>query len=60
VIDVVWQGCHTYNVEAFLIQKHVEEKYHLPYLKLETDYSPSDSSQLKVRIQALLEIVNNK
>jgi benzoyl-CoA reductase/2-hydroxyglutaryl-CoA dehydratase subunit BcrC/BadD/HgdB len=60
VIDVVWQGCHTYNVEAFLIQKHVEEKYHLPYLKLETDYSPSDSSQLKVRIQALLEIVKNR
>lgn len=60
VIDVVWQGCHTYNVEAFLIQKHVDEKYHLPYLKLETDYSPSDSSQLKVRIQALLEIVKNR
>jgi len=60
VIDVAWQGCHTYNVESFLIQKHVEEKYHLPYLKLETDYSPSDSSQLKVRIQALLEIVKNR
>ncbi|MFH1231233.1 MAG: double-cubane-cluster-containing anaerobic reductase [Planctomycetota bacterium] len=60
VIDVVWQGCHTYNVEAFLIQKYIEEKYHLPYLKLETDYSPSDSSQLKVRIQAMLEIVKNR
>jgi benzoyl-CoA reductase/2-hydroxyglutaryl-CoA dehydratase subunit BcrC/BadD/HgdB len=60
VVDLVWQGCHTYNVESFLIQKYFEEKHHLPYLKLETDYSPSDSSQLKVRIQALLEIVKNR
>jgi len=60
VIDLVWQGCHTYNIEASLIQKHIEEKHHLPYLKLETDYSPSDSAQLKVRIQALLEIVKGR
>ncbi|MFH1228126.1 MAG: double-cubane-cluster-containing anaerobic reductase [Planctomycetota bacterium] len=60
VIDVVWQGCHTYNVESFLIQKYFEEKHHLPYLKLETDYSQSDSAQIKVRVQALLEIVKSK
>lgn len=60
VIDLVWQGCHTYNIEAVLVQKHIEEKHHLPYLKLETDYSPSDSAQLKVRVQALLEIVKGR
>ena len=60
VIELVWQGCHTYNIEAFLVQKHIEQKHRMPYLKLETDYSPSDSSQLKVRIQALLEIIKNK
>lgn len=60
VIDLVWQGCHTYNIESFLVQKHIAQKHRLPYLKLETDYSPSDAAQLKVRIQALLEIVKGR
>lgn len=60
VVELVWHACHTYNIEAFLAQTHIEKKHKLPYLKLETDYSPSDSAQLKVRIQALLEIAKNK
>jgi benzoyl-CoA reductase/2-hydroxyglutaryl-CoA dehydratase subunit BcrC/BadD/HgdB len=60
VIDLVWQGCHTYNIEATLVKQHIENQHELPYLKLETDYSPSDSAQIKVRVQALLEIVKNK
>jgi benzoyl-CoA reductase/2-hydroxyglutaryl-CoA dehydratase subunit BcrC/BadD/HgdB len=60
VIDLVWQGCHTYNIESFLVQKHITKRHRLPYLKLETDYSPSDTAQLKVRIQALLEIVKGR
>jgi benzoyl-CoA reductase/2-hydroxyglutaryl-CoA dehydratase subunit BcrC/BadD/HgdB len=56
VIDLVWQACHTYNVESFFIDRFVREELGLPYLKIETDYSTSDREQLQVRIQTLLEI----
>ncbi len=56
VIDLVWQACHTYNVESHLVGELVRNKLKLPFLKVETDYSPSDREQLKVRINALMEI----
>ena len=56
VIDLTWQACHTYNIEAYEVQKLVKAK-ELPYLHLETDYSSSDLESLKVRIEALLEMV---
>ena len=57
VIDLVWQACHTYNVESFFIDKFVREEMNLPYLKIETDYSSSDREQLKVRIQTAMELI---
>lgn len=56
VIDLTWQACHTYNIEAYTIQKAVRE-LDIPYLQLETDYSTSDLESLKVRIEALLEMI---
>jgi benzoyl-CoA reductase/2-hydroxyglutaryl-CoA dehydratase subunit BcrC/BadD/HgdB len=56
VLDLVWHACHTYNVEAFFIERFVRNELGLPYLKIETDYSASDREQLGVRIQTLLEI----
>lgn len=58
VIDTVWQGCHTFNVESALVQRVTREELGLPYLKLETDYSGADVGQLSVRIEAFLETVN--
>lgn len=60
VIDLSWQGCHTYNVEAYSVKKFVTEKLGLPALILETDYSESDTEQLRVRIEAFLEIVRER
>ena len=57
VIDLTWQACHTYNVEAFGITEFVEETLGLPTLHLETDYAESDTEQLRVRIQAYLEML---
>ncbi|MHC4661644.1 MAG: double-cubane-cluster-containing anaerobic reductase [Planctomycetota bacterium] len=57
VVDLVWQACHTYNVEAFLIEKFVREELGLQYLKVETDYSDSDREQIKVRLQTLIEMI---
>jgi benzoyl-CoA reductase/2-hydroxyglutaryl-CoA dehydratase subunit BcrC/BadD/HgdB len=55
VIELVWQGCLTYDVESALVRQMVQEELHLGYLKIQTDYSPSDSARLGTRIQALLE-----
>ncbi|MCG7586253.1 double-cubane-cluster-containing anaerobic reductase [Photobacterium sp. OFAV2-7] len=56
VIDLVWQACHTYNVESVLLHEFVRKELGLAYLKVETDYSSSDREQLKVRVQTLLEL----
>jgi benzoyl-CoA reductase/2-hydroxyglutaryl-CoA dehydratase subunit BcrC/BadD/HgdB len=57
IIDLTWQACHTYNVEAFRINELVEQSLGRPTLHLETDYSESDSGQLRLRIEAYLEIL---
>ncbi|MGI5921860.1 MAG: double-cubane-cluster-containing anaerobic reductase [Syntrophomonadaceae bacterium] len=56
VIDLTWQACHTYNIEAHTVGQLVKGKG-LPYLHLESDYSNSDMESLKVRIEAMLEMV---
>jgi len=56
VVDLVWQACHTYNVESFQVGGFVRKELNLPCLKVETDYSPGDREQIMVRIQTLLEM----
>ncbi|NMA52025.1 MAG: 2-hydroxyacyl-CoA dehydratase [Peptococcaceae bacterium] len=58
VVDLTWQACHTYNVEAELVRQLVTEEYGLPYLQLETDYSTSDVEQLKTRAAAFIEMMD--
>ncbi|MEZ4599411.1 MAG: double-cubane-cluster-containing anaerobic reductase [Syntrophotaleaceae bacterium] len=60
VIDLTWQGCHTYNIESHALKRLVQEKIGLPFLQIETDYSESDSEQLKVRIEAFLEMLGRR
>jgi benzoyl-CoA reductase/2-hydroxyglutaryl-CoA dehydratase subunit BcrC/BadD/HgdB len=57
VIDLSWQACHTYNVEAFRVNEFVQQTLGVPTLHLETDYSESDTGQLRVRIEAYLEML---
>jgi benzoyl-CoA reductase/2-hydroxyglutaryl-CoA dehydratase subunit BcrC/BadD/HgdB len=57
VIDLTWQACHTYNIEAFLVEEYIGKTFDLPTLHLETDYSQSDTEQLRVRIEAFLEML---
>ena len=47
-------------MEAFKVKKFVTEELGLPSLHLETDYSESDTEQLRVRIEAFLEMVRDK
>jgi benzoyl-CoA reductase/2-hydroxyglutaryl-CoA dehydratase subunit BcrC/BadD/HgdB len=57
VIDLTWQACHTYNVEAYQVNEFVDESFGIPTLHLETDYSESDTEQIRVRIEAYLEML---
>lgn len=57
IVDLTWQGCQTYAVESWSLKKYVQDTLQLPFLQIETDYSETDTEQLKVRIEAFLEML---
>ncbi len=57
VIELVWQACLTYDIESFHVRKVTEEELRIPYLKITTDYSPSDSARISARVEALFETI---
>jgi len=60
VIELIWQACLTYDVESTRVKRFVEGELGIPYLRIETDYSPSDSARIGVRVEALLETVRSR
>lgn len=60
VVELVWQACLTYDVESRQVRELAEKKLRLPYLHIETDYSPGDSARLATRIQATLETARSR
>jgi benzoyl-CoA reductase/2-hydroxyglutaryl-CoA dehydratase subunit BcrC/BadD/HgdB len=60
VIELVWQACLTYDIESFHVRRLAEEELRLPYLKITTDYSPSDSARILARVEALVETVRGR
>ena len=57
IIELIWQACLTYDVESNRIRRLAESELRLPYLRIETDYSPSDSARIALRVEALFETV---
>ncbi len=60
IVDLVWQACLTYDVESVRVRRHVERKHGLPVLKIVTDYAPSDSQQLRLRIEAFVAMLKER
>jgi len=60
VVELIWQACLTYDVESNRVRRLVEQELSLPYLRIETDYSPSDSARIAVRVEALFETVRGR
>jgi benzoyl-CoA reductase/2-hydroxyglutaryl-CoA dehydratase subunit BcrC/BadD/HgdB len=60
IIDLIWQACITYDVESYLVKKLAEKELGIPYLRIETDYSPSDSARIALRVEALFETIHEK
>ena len=56
VIEMVLQACHTFNVEAMIIERKMKSM-NVPYTKIETDYSTPDSGQIETRIAAFIEML---
>jgi len=59
IIELIWQACLTYDVESARVRELAGE-LGIPYLRIETDYSPSDSARIAVRVEALFETVRGK
>lgn len=57
VIDATLQNCHPYTVEHTSVATLIEDTADIPVLHVNTGYSPSDSEQIRVRIEALLEML---
>jgi benzoyl-CoA reductase/2-hydroxyglutaryl-CoA dehydratase subunit BcrC/BadD/HgdB len=60
VIELLWQACLTYDVESCRVRRLAERELGIPYLRVETDYSPSDSARIAVRVEALFETVRGR
>ncbi|MHC4122126.1 MAG: double-cubane-cluster-containing anaerobic reductase [Planctomycetota bacterium] len=60
IIELIWQACITYDVESYYIKQLAEKELGIPYLRIETDYSPSDSARIAVRVEALFETVHER
>jgi benzoyl-CoA reductase/2-hydroxyglutaryl-CoA dehydratase subunit BcrC/BadD/HgdB len=56
IIDLTWQACHTYNIEAYWINQ-LAEQLGQPYLHVETGFSDADRENLRIRIEAFIEII---
>jgi benzoyl-CoA reductase/2-hydroxyglutaryl-CoA dehydratase subunit BcrC/BadD/HgdB len=56
IVHYSLQFCHTYNIEAIKL-KEACEKHHIPFLAIESDYSPEDVGQIQTRVEAFLEQV---
>jgi len=60
VVDLTWFCCHTYNVETYSVQEFLSEEFGIPFIQIETDYSETDLPQLRVRVEAFLEMVTGR
>lgn len=58
VIDVNLKFCGLYDVEGYSVEKALKEAG-IPVLGIETDYTDSDAQQLRTRISAFIEMLDN-
>lgn len=58
VIDTNLKFCNLYDTEGYHVEKALKEAG-IPLLKIETDYTDSDAEQLRTRISAFIEMMDN-
>lgn len=60
VIDIALQSCHPFNVESYKIKEFVTGQKNIDYMAIETDYSETDTEQLRTRFEAFIEMIEDK
>jgi benzoyl-CoA reductase/2-hydroxyglutaryl-CoA dehydratase subunit BcrC/BadD/HgdB len=58
VVYYVLQFCHEFNIESTKVEKALKDEG-IPVIKIETDYSQSDTGQLKTRLETFIEILKS-
>ncbi len=58
VVYYVLQFCHEFNIEFAKVERALKEEG-IPVIKIETDYSQSDTGQLKTRLETFIEILKS-
>jgi len=59
IIDVNLKFCNLYDTEGYKVERALREAG-IPVLGIETDYTDQDSEQLRTRIGAFIEMLENK
>lgn len=57
VIDSTLLNCHPFNVESRKLGEVCEDIAGTPFLHIESDYSLSDTEQIKTRVEAFIEML---
>lgn len=58
IIDVNLKFCNLYDTEGYFVERALKEDG-IPVLGIETDYTDSDAQQLRTRVSAFVEMLNN-
>ena len=56
IIDVNLKFCNLYDAEGFFVERALKEAG-IPVLGIETDYTDTDSQQLRTRVEAFVELL---
>jgi benzoyl-CoA reductase/2-hydroxyglutaryl-CoA dehydratase subunit BcrC/BadD/HgdB len=56
-INRAWQACPTCDAKPHRARRLAEEELKMPHHRTETDYSPSDSARIAVRVEVLFALV---
>jgi benzoyl-CoA reductase/2-hydroxyglutaryl-CoA dehydratase subunit BcrC/BadD/HgdB len=59
IIYHVLRGCQVYDFEYKIVEDEIR-KLNIPILRLETDYNEEDIEQLRIRLEAFIEMIKYK
>lgn len=59
IIDVNLKFCSLYDTEGYFVERAMKEAG-IPVLGVETDYTDSDAQQLRTRVSAFIEMLDNQ
>ena len=59
VVHHILKGCHPYDAELYSVERELADKG-ISQLKIETDYNPEDTEQIRTRMEAFIETLKGR